>query len=104
MASISCLLNYDFQHTFFPRRTPLQHEASYWPEHGSAGLGASSPAPQDQSRVWLATENHRKKQNAEAEWSQSFVHLFNFIFFSMPHFEVSSNGDSWCKLFMKFVF
>ncbi|XP_005929147.1 5'-nucleotidase domain-containing protein 3 isoform X1 [Haplochromis burtoni] len=51
MASISCLLNYDFQHTFFPRRTPLQHEASYWPEHGSAGLGASSPAPQDQSRV-----------------------------------------------------
>ncbi|KAM9814374.1 5'-nucleotidase domain-containing protein 3 [Syngnathus typhle] len=27
MASISCLLNYDFGHTFFPRRTPLQHES-----------------------------------------------------------------------------
>uniref|UniRef100_A0A8C5GUT1 5'-nucleotidase domain-containing protein 3-like n=1 Tax=Gouania willdenowi TaxID=441366 RepID=A0A8C5GUT1_GOUWI len=27
MASISCLLNYDLKHTFFPRRTPLQHEA-----------------------------------------------------------------------------
>ncbi|KAM7396933.1 hypothetical protein PAMP_019936 [Pampus punctatissimus] len=33
MASISCLLNYDFQHTFFPRRTPLQHESPFWPEH-----------------------------------------------------------------------
>ncbi|KAF4091130.1 hypothetical protein AMELA_G00033430 [Ameiurus melas] len=27
MASLSCLLSYDLQHTFFPRRTPLQHEA-----------------------------------------------------------------------------
>ncbi|XP_035012854.2 5'-nucleotidase domain-containing protein 3 [Hippoglossus stenolepis] len=32
MASISCLLNYDFQHTFFPRRNPLQHESPFWPE------------------------------------------------------------------------
>uniref|UniRef100_A0A3Q2CP00 5'-nucleotidase domain containing 3 n=1 Tax=Cyprinodon variegatus TaxID=28743 RepID=A0A3Q2CP00_CYPVA len=32
MASISCMLNYDLQHTFFPRRTPLQHEAPFWPE------------------------------------------------------------------------
>ncbi|CAL8296180.1 unnamed protein product [Boreogadus saida] len=31
MPSISCLLNYDLQHTFFPRRTPLQHEAPFWP-------------------------------------------------------------------------
>ncbi|XP_061679012.1 5'-nucleotidase domain-containing protein 3 [Syngnathoides biaculeatus] len=29
MASVSCLLNYDFQHTFFPRRTPLQHESPF---------------------------------------------------------------------------
>uniref|UniRef100_A0A8C2XSD5 5'-nucleotidase domain containing 3 n=1 Tax=Cyclopterus lumpus TaxID=8103 RepID=A0A8C2XSD5_CYCLU len=42
MASISCLLNYDFQHTFFPRRTPLQHEAPFWPEHGPAGISVSS--------------------------------------------------------------
>ncbi|CAL8261302.1 unnamed protein product [Merluccius merluccius] len=35
MPSISCLLNYDFQHTFFPRRTPLQHEAPLGPNHGS---------------------------------------------------------------------
>uniref|UniRef100_A0A7N8YI73 5'-nucleotidase domain containing 3 n=1 Tax=Mastacembelus armatus TaxID=205130 RepID=A0A7N8YI73_9TELE len=33
MASISCLLNYDLQHTFFPRRTPLQHESPFWPEY-----------------------------------------------------------------------
>uniref|UniRef100_A0AAZ3R4Y3 5'-nucleotidase domain containing 3 n=1 Tax=Oncorhynchus tshawytscha TaxID=74940 RepID=A0AAZ3R4Y3_ONCTS len=37
MASLSCLLNYDFQHTFFPRRTPLQHESPFWPEQTSAG-------------------------------------------------------------------
>lgn len=42
MASISCLLDYDFQHTFFPRRTPLQHESPFWPEHSPAGLDVSS--------------------------------------------------------------
>ncbi|MBN3308764.1 NT5D2 protein, partial [Amia calva] len=30
MSSISCLLNYDLQYTFYPRRTPLQHEAPLW--------------------------------------------------------------------------
>ncbi|KAJ8411409.1 hypothetical protein AAFF_G00174150, partial [Aldrovandia affinis] len=37
MASLSCLLRYDLQHTFFPRRNPLQHEAPFWPEQTSAG-------------------------------------------------------------------
>ncbi|MGH0134450.1 UNVERIFIED_CONTAM: hypothetical protein FKN15_013538 [Acipenser sinensis] len=30
MASLSCLLNYDLRYTFYPRRTPLQHEAPLW--------------------------------------------------------------------------
>lgn len=30
MASLSCLLNYDAAFTFYPRRTPLQHEAPLW--------------------------------------------------------------------------
>lgn len=30
MTSISCLLNYDLSYTFYPRRTPLQHEAPLW--------------------------------------------------------------------------
>ncbi|XP_072928802.1 5'-nucleotidase domain-containing protein 2-like isoform X3 [Hemitrygon akajei] len=30
MSSISCLLNYDTTYTFYPRRTPLQHEAPLW--------------------------------------------------------------------------
>uniref|UniRef100_H3BGR0 5'-nucleotidase domain containing 2 n=1 Tax=Latimeria chalumnae TaxID=7897 RepID=H3BGR0_LATCH len=30
MSSISCLLNYDLNFTFYPRRTPLQHEAPLW--------------------------------------------------------------------------
>uniref|UniRef100_A0A665UVR8 5'-nucleotidase domain containing 3 n=1 Tax=Echeneis naucrates TaxID=173247 RepID=A0A665UVR8_ECHNA len=42
MSSISCLLNYNLQHTFFPRRTPLQHESPFWPEHTLAGLNVSS--------------------------------------------------------------
>ncbi|KAI1882161.1 hypothetical protein AGOR_G00247820 [Albula goreensis] len=37
MPSLSCLLRYDLQHTFFPRRNPLQHEAPFWPEQTSAG-------------------------------------------------------------------
>uniref|UniRef100_A0A3Q3WU46 Uncharacterized protein n=1 Tax=Mola mola TaxID=94237 RepID=A0A3Q3WU46_MOLML len=41
MASISCLLNYDLQHTFFPRRTPLQHESPFGPEHSPAGGAVS---------------------------------------------------------------
>lgn len=30
MTSVSCLLNYDLTYTFYPRRTPLQHEAPLW--------------------------------------------------------------------------
>ncbi|XP_073086806.1 5'-nucleotidase domain-containing protein 2 isoform X3 [Manis javanica] len=30
MASLSCLLNYSMDFTFYPRRTPLQHEAPLW--------------------------------------------------------------------------
>ncbi|XP_076023015.1 5'-nucleotidase domain-containing protein 2 [Genypterus blacodes] len=30
MASLGCLLNYDLSYTFYPRRTPLQHEAPLW--------------------------------------------------------------------------
>ncbi|XP_067880487.1 5'-nucleotidase domain-containing protein 2 isoform X3 [Heterodontus francisci] len=30
MSSISCLLNYDLRYIFYPRRTPLQHEAPLW--------------------------------------------------------------------------
>ncbi|XP_062403503.1 5'-nucleotidase domain-containing protein 3 [Sardina pilchardus] len=43
MPSLSCLLNYDLQHTFFPRRTPLQHESPLWPELGSAGVPCTPP-------------------------------------------------------------
>lgn len=30
MASLSCILNYNLHNTFYPRRTPLQHEAALW--------------------------------------------------------------------------
>ncbi|XP_021030183.1 5'-nucleotidase domain-containing protein 3 [Mus caroli] len=36
MASLSCLLNYDVHHTFYPRRTPLQHELPAWSDSPSA--------------------------------------------------------------------
>uniref|UniRef100_A0A8D1EBM2 5'-nucleotidase domain containing 3 n=1 Tax=Sus scrofa TaxID=9823 RepID=A0A8D1EBM2_PIG len=39
MASLSCLLNYDVSHTFYPRRTPLQHELPAWSDRPpAAGL------------------------------------------------------------------
>nr|XP_033807638.1 5'-nucleotidase domain-containing protein 3 isoform X2 [Geotrypetes seraphini] len=37
MASLSCLLNYDLHYTFYPRRTPLQHELPFWSEQLSSG-------------------------------------------------------------------
>uniref|UniRef100_A0A4W2DLW2 5'-nucleotidase domain containing 3 n=1 Tax=Bos indicus x Bos taurus TaxID=30522 RepID=A0A4W2DLW2_BOBOX len=36
MASLSCLLNYDVSHTFYPRRTPLQHELPAWSDQPPA--------------------------------------------------------------------
>uniref|UniRef100_A0A8C0TCT8 5'-nucleotidase domain containing 3 n=1 Tax=Canis lupus familiaris TaxID=9615 RepID=A0A8C0TCT8_CANLF len=39
MASLSCLLSYDVSHTFYPRRTPLQHELPAWSD------GARAPPP-----------------------------------------------------------
>ncbi|XP_036616201.1 5'-nucleotidase domain-containing protein 3 isoform X2 [Trichosurus vulpecula] len=37
MASLSCLLSYDVSHTFYPRRTPLQHELPAWSDKPPAG-------------------------------------------------------------------
>nr|XP_032828359.1 5'-nucleotidase domain-containing protein 2-like isoform X4 [Petromyzon marinus] len=47
MTCVSCLLNYDLQHTFFPRRAPLQHEAPLWLDQlciGCLGLPRREPA------------------------------------------------------------
>uniref|UniRef100_A0A8C4Y9R2 5'-nucleotidase domain containing 3 n=1 Tax=Gopherus evgoodei TaxID=1825980 RepID=A0A8C4Y9R2_9SAUR len=37
MASLSCLLNYDLNYTFYPRRTPLQHELPTWSDQLCSG-------------------------------------------------------------------
>ncbi|XP_073179789.1 5'-nucleotidase domain-containing protein 3 isoform X2 [Lepidochelys kempii] len=37
MASLSCLLNYDPNYTFYPRRTPLQHELPTWSDQLCSG-------------------------------------------------------------------
>ncbi|XP_071584486.1 5'-nucleotidase domain-containing protein 3 [Heliangelus exortis] len=37
MASLSCLLNYEPDYTFYPRRTPLQHELSGWSDQLCSG-------------------------------------------------------------------
>uniref|UniRef100_A0A8C6Y680 5'-nucleotidase domain containing 3 n=1 Tax=Naja naja TaxID=35670 RepID=A0A8C6Y680_NAJNA len=37
MASLSCLLNYDHDYTFYPRRTPLQHELPMWSDQLCTG-------------------------------------------------------------------
>ncbi|KAM8972900.1 5'-nucleotidase domain-containing protein 3 isoform 1-T1 [Pelodytes ibericus] len=38
MESLSCLLNYDLNHTFYPKRTPLQHEVPIWSEQQYPGI------------------------------------------------------------------
>ena len=38
MASLSCLLNYRMDFTFYPRRTPLQHEAPLWMDQLCTGF------------------------------------------------------------------
>uniref|UniRef100_A0A8C5G4N3 5'-nucleotidase domain containing 2 n=1 Tax=Gouania willdenowi TaxID=441366 RepID=A0A8C5G4N3_GOUWI len=42
MASLSCLLNYDPTYNFFPRRTPLQHEAPLWMDQLCTGCVKTS--------------------------------------------------------------
>ncbi|NXC12249.1 NT5D3 protein, partial [Corythaeola cristata] len=37
MASLSCLLNYELDYTFYPRRTPLQHELPGWSDQLCTG-------------------------------------------------------------------
>ncbi|XP_075712785.1 5'-nucleotidase domain-containing protein 3 [Rhinoderma darwinii] len=37
MESLSCLLNYDVHHTFYPKRTPLQHEVPVWSDQQYPG-------------------------------------------------------------------
>ncbi|PKU30163.1 hypothetical protein llap_19533 [Limosa lapponica baueri] len=37
MASLSCLLNYEPDYTFYPRRTPLQHELPGWSDQLCTG-------------------------------------------------------------------
>ncbi|XP_048950094.1 5'-nucleotidase domain-containing protein 3 isoform X1 [Canis lupus baileyi] len=54
MASLSCLLSYDVSHTFYPRRTPLQHELPAW----SDGARAPAPAPAPGSACAPLREAH----------------------------------------------
>ncbi|XP_056430510.1 5'-nucleotidase domain-containing protein 3 [Hyla sarda] len=37
MESLSCLLNYNVHHTFYPKRTPLQHEVPVWSDQQYPG-------------------------------------------------------------------
>ncbi|TRY93499.1 hypothetical protein DNTS_011709 [Danionella cerebrum] len=50
MASISCLLNYDLSYTFYPRRTPLQHEAPLWMDQLCTGC-MKTPFLEDMAHI-----------------------------------------------------
>ncbi|XP_067095625.1 5'-nucleotidase domain-containing protein 2 [Osmerus mordax] len=50
MASISCLLNYDLSYTFYPRRTPLQHEAPLWMDQLCTGC-MKTPFLEEMSQI-----------------------------------------------------
>uniref|UniRef100_A0A8C7XM08 5'-nucleotidase domain containing 2 n=1 Tax=Oryzias sinensis TaxID=183150 RepID=A0A8C7XM08_9TELE len=50
MASLSCLLNYDLSYTFYPRRTPLQHEAPLWMDQLCTGC-MKTPHLEDMANI-----------------------------------------------------
>uniref|UniRef100_UPI00398F1EC4 5'-nucleotidase domain-containing protein 2-like isoform X1 n=1 Tax=Pristiophorus japonicus TaxID=55135 RepID=UPI00398F1EC4 len=50
MSSISCLLNYDTTYTFYPRRTPLQHEAPLWMDQLCTGC-MKTPFLEDMAHI-----------------------------------------------------
>ncbi|XP_061840360.1 5'-nucleotidase domain-containing protein 2 [Nerophis lumbriciformis] len=50
MASLSCLLNYDLSYTFYPRRTPLQHEAPLWMDQLCTGC-LKTPFLEEMSQI-----------------------------------------------------
>ncbi|XP_026188911.1 5'-nucleotidase domain-containing protein 2 [Mastacembelus armatus] len=50
MASLSCLLNYDLTYTFYPRRTPLQHEAPLWMDQLCTGC-RKTPFLEEMSQI-----------------------------------------------------
>nr|XP_046251901.1 5'-nucleotidase domain-containing protein 2 [Scatophagus argus] len=50
MTSLSCLLNYDLSYTFYPRRTPLQHEAPLWMDQLCTGC-RKTPHLEEMSQI-----------------------------------------------------
>uniref|UniRef100_A0A8C4QL87 5'-nucleotidase domain containing 2 n=1 Tax=Eptatretus burgeri TaxID=7764 RepID=A0A8C4QL87_EPTBU len=50
MTSVACLLNYDLGYTFFPRRTPMQHEAPLWIDQLCSGC-TKTPFLDDMSNI-----------------------------------------------------
>ncbi|XP_067855434.1 5'-nucleotidase domain-containing protein 3 [Heptranchias perlo] len=50
MASLSCLLNYNLHNTFYPRRTPLQHEAPLWSDQLCASI-SKSPNVEEMAQI-----------------------------------------------------
>lgn len=58
MMSLSCLLNYDLSYTFYPRRTPLQHEAPLWMDQLCTGC-MKTPFLEEMSHIRWEPESHK---------------------------------------------
>lgn len=58
MTSLSCLLNYDLSYTFYPRRTPLQHEAPLWMDQLCTGC-MKTPFLEEMSHIRWEPESHK---------------------------------------------
>ncbi|XP_075456716.1 5'-nucleotidase domain-containing protein 3 isoform X1 [Ascaphus truei] len=57
MESLSCLLNYDLHHTFYPKRTPLQHEVPVWSDQLYTAL-LEQPGEQTGGRTVNSVKEH----------------------------------------------
>lgn len=85
MASLSCLLNYDLSYTFYPRRTPLQHEAPLWMDQLCTGC-RKTPFLEEMSHIrwelyslwWLLGFHIRPGEYLRLP--EDFCHIAVFIF------------------------
>lgn len=84
MASLSCMLNYDLSYTFYPRRTPLQHEAPLWMDQLCTGC-MKTPHLDDMSHIrwepssprWLIWPSRSRKHLTKL---MDTVHFTWFVF------------------------
>lgn len=106
MTSVSCLLNYDLAYTFYPRRTPLQHEAPLWMDQLCTGC-MKTPYLEEMSHIrWELCSSQGLLElyilglaNIDNAWGFSFIcqHFFleKKMMYNSLHWAKHSYSSLW---------